>query len=229
MKIIFFSDSNGHHRKMNVPAGDMLICAGNFTINSGKEETQDFMSWFLEQKHNYKIIVSGGQDRMFDRMLEPNPPLWYINLMQDYFRLGALHHLINNATRIIQNITFFGSPSFRSQSLAAHAMYNHVHAYHTWNNIPLCDILITHGAPYGYCDRRLDGVNMGDAALTERLAHINPRLHLFGSVREGRGLRQTSETVFVNGSVTNDDKELVANPWSIMYDKVTREVDILKD
>lgn len=53
--------------------------------------------------------------------------------------------------------------------------------------IPKTDILLTHGPPLRVHDLATRGVHAGCPALLERVSQIQPRLHVFGHIHEGRG------------------------------------------
>lgn len=53
--------------------------------------------------------------------------------------------------------------------------------------IPKTDILLTHGPPLQVHDLTTRDVHAGCPALLERVSQIQPRLHVFGHIHEGRG------------------------------------------
>ena len=66
MKIVCISDTHNLHRKTNIPNGDMLIHAGDFTNIGEKEIIIDFNNWLGNLPHKYKIIVAGNHDLFFE-------------------------------------------------------------------------------------------------------------------------------------------------------------------
>jgi 3',5'-cyclic AMP phosphodiesterase CpdA len=47
---------------MNIPDGDVIIHAGDFTEAGTKAETLNFLSWFKSLPHPHKILVAGNHD-----------------------------------------------------------------------------------------------------------------------------------------------------------------------
>jgi predicted phosphodiesterase len=46
MRIVLISDTRGPHRQLDVPSGDLLIHAGDFTLNSKPPSiVADFNAW----------------------------------------------------------------------------------------------------------------------------------------------------------------------------------------
>ena len=77
-----------------------------------------------------------------------------------------------------------------------------------WDLIPKdTDILITHMPPHGILDVASSGSNWGCKKL---LVHsrdvIKPKVHLFGHVHEGFGMKHVEHTTYVNAAM---------KPWPI--------------
>mmetsp|Transcript_27167 Transcript_27167/g.47410 ORF Transcript_27167/g.47410 Transcript_27167/m.47410 type:complete len:121 (+) Transcript_27167:41-403(+) len=60
LKVVCVSDTHGRHRKVNVPAGDVLIHAGDWTHFGKLRDVTDFNEWLGEQPHKHKIVINGG-------------------------------------------------------------------------------------------------------------------------------------------------------------------------
>jgi hypothetical protein len=62
-----------------------------------------------------------------------------------------------------------------------------------WAAIPDdIDVLVTHGPPHGHADIAVHGLHCGSETLTARLAELDRlRLHVFGHIHEGGGIRET--------------------------------------
>ena len=69
-----------------------------------------------------------------------------------------------------------------------------------WNQIPDdVQILITHTPPQGILDSQNEEGLTGCADLTARVEQLsNLKLHVFGHIHEGYGMRQLGHTLFVN-------------------------------
>ena len=69
VKIVCISDTHGHHRKLTMPKGDILIHAGDFTLfgrdtprNSTGNPLLDFNEWLGSLDYKYKIVVNGNHE-----------------------------------------------------------------------------------------------------------------------------------------------------------------------
>jgi len=69
MRVVIISDTHSHHKKLReLPQGDMLIHAGDFTASRPPrpEEYTQFMDWFVSQPHKHKVLISGNRDQYMD-------------------------------------------------------------------------------------------------------------------------------------------------------------------
>jgi predicted phosphohydrolase len=63
--IVCISDTHGLHRELEVPAGDLLIHAGDFSFSQNSTALavmRDFNRWLGELPHRYKVIIPGNHD-----------------------------------------------------------------------------------------------------------------------------------------------------------------------
>jgi len=66
-RIVCISDTHGLHARIIVPAGDILIHAGDGT-NLGREiEVVDFLQWLEAQPHPAKVMIAGNHDFLFEK------------------------------------------------------------------------------------------------------------------------------------------------------------------
>ena len=88
------------------------------------------------------------------------------------------------------------------------------------------DILITHGPPYGVLDQSpveyLEPV--GDKELREAVIRVKPKLHVFGHVHCGYGVRPTLHTVFVNAALFGPGGSLENRPIVVEISKFKTHV-----
>merc|ERR1712173_375640 len=70
VRIVFISDTHSEHEKHgNLPNGDILIHAGDFTKTKKPpkaEEYTNFIDWFSGQPHEHKIVISGNRENLMD-------------------------------------------------------------------------------------------------------------------------------------------------------------------
>ena len=69
MRIVCISDTHELHRELDVPPGDMLIHAGDFTVFSERPSiVRDFDEWLGELPHRHKIVVPGNHDFLMNQI-----------------------------------------------------------------------------------------------------------------------------------------------------------------
>lgn len=209
MKIVCISDTHNCNGEFDVPDGDLLIHAGDFTNNGSIVEVAAFMRWFGELPHRHKVLIAGNHDRLFER--EPS-------LARSMVPDGTIY--LQDSSAEIEGLKIYGSPwqprffdwafnLMRGPELAA-----------KWAKIPDdIDILITHGPPHGILDEvpRQWGIeNTGCEELRKRVDEISAngklKLHLFGHIHCGHGVLQRNGTTFINASVCNEEYEPLQPP-----------------
>jgi predicted phosphohydrolase len=174
-----------------VPAGDILIHAGDITTFSGElSDLVDFNDYLSTLPHPHKILVAGNHDFCFERDPE-----------------GA-RGVITNATYLeddaltVDGIVCYGSPWQPVFMDWAFNLPRGEPLREKWRMIPdNTDVLITHCPPFGILDRTFDGRHVGCEDLLERVREVNPKVHLFGHIHEARGMVKKGDTVFVNASM----------------------------
>ncbi|CAL5970877.1 Calcineurin-like_phosphoesterase [Hexamita inflata] len=72
LHITYISDMHGEYNRLNLPGGDLLICAGDSqlflenceqTLNDGLQ----FCEWLNKQEYTQKIFVAGNHDLVFEK------------------------------------------------------------------------------------------------------------------------------------------------------------------
>lgn len=115
-----------------------------------------------------------------------------------------------NFSITIENIKIWGIPFFLSDDINGFRPQQIA-------EIPFnTDILITHNPPLGILDKSTFGANMGNEDLQQRIKNIKPQYHLFGHIHECYGLQKATSTTFINGSVLDENYNLVNEP--IVFD-----------
>ena len=69
MKIICISDTHRKHHKIEMPEGDILIHAGDFTRYSKAFEIESFNEWLGELPFEEKICIAGNHEFLFESRL----------------------------------------------------------------------------------------------------------------------------------------------------------------
>jgi Icc-related predicted phosphoesterase len=190
LRLVLLSDTHQLHRgEVEVPDGDILIHAGDFTMFSkSMNAIVDFNQWLGELPH--RCVVVPGNHEFF---LENDP---------------SRRSLISNATVLInegieiQGLRIWGSPVTPLYG-GAFGLSSADDRRRLYARIPEnTDVLITHGPPYGVLDSEANsGLHSGCRELFEAVMRVRPKLHVFGHVHGAYGIFQAEQTTFVNAAL----------------------------
>lgn len=214
MKIVCISDTHGKHKALDgfMPEGDVLVHAGDFTMDGNFKYVRLFNEWLGTLPYKYKLVIPGNHELTFD---------WHKNPMMhlEAARLMTNATLLNEQSAIIDGIKFYGSPitpyfcdwafnRFRGAEIDAH-----------WQKIPAdTDVLITHGPPAGVLDRPgRYGDQVGCEMLAQHLIRVRPKLHVFGHIHTP-GEEVDYGITFVNASIVNEAYQPIYLPRVIEID-----------
>lgn len=195
MKIILISDTHG--KRVVPPEGDMIIHGGDLTTVGHSHEVVNFLNWFSNLPHKYKICIGGNHDFLFQR--KPNEAK---AILKDY---PSVIYLQDSGVEI-EGIKIWGSP-WTPAFLNWAFMYTSDEGEEIWSKIPDdTNILITHGPPYGIMDLVNGGKHVGCHHLLKKLDDLKDlKLHVFGNIHEQRGELYNGKTTFINASVLTDE------------------------
>ena len=192
MRIVCISDTHNLHEGINLPDGDILIHAGDFTARGTLPEIEKFLIWFGSQTHKYKLLISGNHDIMFDtdrdlidRVLTTLSP----NVI--YLRDSGVE---------IAGEFIWGSPWVKG--LPYWAFGNKKHLRQVWALIPEnTTILITHMPAWGHLDNLTNVGRLGSESLAVRVHDLHKlKLHVFGHIHEGYGMKDYGRPIRVNAA-----------------------------
>jgi Icc-related predicted phosphoesterase len=202
LRVVCISDTHELHRELVVPPGDLLIHAGDFTFfGKGTRAIIDFNNWLGDLPHRYKVVTYGNHEFV----LEAEP---------------KLRRLISNAIVLVNEPAMVGPAKIWGSPLTQHyggafGRSNAADRVRAYSTIPMdADILITHGPPYGVLDEspaEYPGP-AGDPELRAAVIRVRPKLHVFGHVHAGYGVRPTRHTMFVNAALFGLDGSLDRRP-----------------
>ncbi|MFO0983590.1 MAG: metallophosphatase domain-containing protein [Planctomycetota bacterium] len=190
MRIVCLADTHSRHDRVRVPAGDLLLHAGDLTKLGSASEITVFDQWLGTLPHRHKVIIAGNHDFLFER--EPERARALIK--------NAIY--LEDRAITLDGLTIFGTPW---QPEFFHWAFNLPRGEplaRKWAAIPDgVDVLMTHGPPHGIQDRVQDGELVGCADLRAALARVRPRLHVFGHIHEAYGQQLQDGTTFVNAAI----------------------------
>jgi Icc-related predicted phosphoesterase len=193
MKLICLSDTHTHHRRVEIPKGDILIFAGDI-CHKGKDLAviQDFNTWLGELPHPHKIVIAGNHDNLLEK--EPHK-------IKDWLS-NAIY--LEDSGIELNGLKFWGSPVTPWFLGTAFNVGRGRAIREYWNKIPFgTDVLITHGPPKGILDRVFWGIQAGCKDLYRAVEEVKPKVHIFGHIHERRGFTQNENTKFYNVSIMN--------------------------
>lgn len=202
LKICCISDTHTMLNRVELPEADLLIHAGDATFRGTIKELTEFNNHLGKIKHKYKkgiLFVPGNHDCGLDNFQEETLPL-----------ITNAKVLIDELIEI-EGIKIYGSPytpafGMWSFMLTGNDLLN------KWNQIPQCDVLVTHGPPHGKLDLNQEGEHCGCMYLSHRLTEVKTRYHVFGHIHEGYGVEKGIDTTFINASICNRNYKPINKP-----------------
>jgi len=211
-RFVILSDTHSrvHEIESEIPSGDVLIHAGDFTNEGKKEEIDQFVDFLQRMKHKYKIVIRGNHEISFDlerhKKLKKNnqQEIDTENLLQQFIQSDCCIYLQDEEINI-GGIRIWGAP-WCSESEKLIQKYSAIP-----QNI---DILVTHSPPFGYNDG--ESMHSGCVILLEHVERVKPKFHVYGHVHEGYGIKTNGTTIFINGSTCTQNL-LPINP-PIVFD-----------
>ena len=190
LTIVAISDTHQLHREVEVPPGDLLIHAGDFTMFSRSAAAiLDFNVWLGELPHRWKTVVPGNHEFFLESDVSRRK------------LIGSATMLIDESVEIM-GLKIWGSPMtpLYGGAFGRSSEQDRVRVY---SQIPTdTDILVTHGRPFGILDQ-VPGSDFhtGCRQLLAAVRRIKPMLHVFGHAHAGYGMLSTLDTLFVNAAL----------------------------
>ncbi|RFU73283.1 hypothetical protein TARUN_8975 [Trichoderma arundinaceum] len=208
-RIVCISDT--HNCNVKLPAGDILIHAGDLTNKGSISELSRAVKWLEEADFEAKIVVAGNHDvtldedfyfhhgESFHNKIKQNPADC-INLLTSSPSITYLCHdsatiRLKSPTGPHTEFTVFGSPYSPRNGLWAFYYEaptpdedGGVDLTSLWELIPLeADIVVTHTPPRTHCDQPDGQRPAGCEALRQALWRVRPKLAVCGHIHDGRG------------------------------------------
>ncbi|KOC17314.1 Ser/Thr protein [Aspergillus flavus AF70] len=205
-RFVCVSDTHGYtpaEAGFKLPAGDVLIHAGDLTNQGSITELRKTINWVAAADFEVKIVICGNHDITLDpnfyakhgpkfhnqRLEDPQECIEVVTASSSIVFLRHQSALVRLTRPNGPNTIFkvFGSPFSQSPGTWAWG-YESVDAAALWSRIPLdTDLVVTHTPPHSHCDRRATGGSVGCEALRQALARVRPSLAICGHVHESRG------------------------------------------
>lgn len=201
----------------DMPEGDVLLHAGDFSVKGYPKEVSLFLDWLDGLNYTHKVVIAGNHDLSLDPMLNPN----FQQVVDAVNEVDNVYYL-NKESLEIEGIKIWGEPhqpEFFNWAFNTPRSEMKEH----WNQVPEdTDILVTHGPPYGYRDLAQDMhatswgpaemVHVGCAAQKNMLLKSNIKHVVCGHIHRGYGSEQINnyDIMVHNASICNE-KYIPAN------------------
>ena len=91
VRIVCISDTHSRYQ-FSIPAGDILIHAGDFSLSGTQAEVVQFISYLKSlTQYRLKIIIAGNHDLTLEpEFYEKSWQRWHYRRKQDYEQIGHL-------------------------------------------------------------------------------------------------------------------------------------------
>jgi Icc-related predicted phosphoesterase len=193
MRIVAVADTHLNHnrRGFEVPAGDMLVHAGDLCRHGSLGELGTALNWIDKLPHKLKVVVAGNHDWAFAHEHERE------TARAALAEAGIIY--LEDAAATVEGLLLYGSPWQPEFCGWAFNLPRGEELAEKWSAIPSgLDLLITHGPPAGIGDRVNLYRRVGCADLRARVAIVRPRVHVFGHIHEDGGVWEEDGTLFAN-------------------------------
>jgi len=213
LQIVALSDSHNATKRVEIPDGDILIHAGDFSFQGKSLEIQDFIEWMKEQPHKHKLWIAGNHELGIEDFPDN------ANVIDNETNSTYIHDKVIE----IEGLKFLGcnfTPEFNNWAFNLTERQSKIY----WENAPEADVVVCHGPPYGILDSVTPEYKhhrpLGCIHFKNYLERVKPKVAIFGHIHGGFGhetikWNDASETECFNVSVMNEQYQLT-NPVTII-------------
>ena len=183
IRVVCISDT--HTNTPSLPAGDLLIHAGDLTNAGTVSEIQSQLDWLDAQPFEHVVAIAGNHDSYFDpRSRVPSDR----GKALDFKTVKYLQHsrlTLKFPKHDDRKLVLYGAPQIPACG-GDEMAFQYARGDDAWSGtVPDdVDILVTHTPPKWHLDLP---VGLGCEFLLGELWRVRPRLHVFGHVHGGRG------------------------------------------
>jgi hypothetical protein len=207
-RVICLADT--HSQRCDIPYGELLIHAGDLSLNGSATEIQETIDWLKSLPHKHKVVVAGNSDRFFDARSRLPEDMSTASLssrsegkkslpnqLDIPFDWGEIHYLqgtsvtvdcSGNSSTIPRYINIYGAPFVPECGPNTENAFQYPVSHNPWaGKIPeSTDILVTHTPPKFHRDWYYESPE-GCPWLLQELWKVRPLLHVFGHVHTSYG------------------------------------------
>ncbi len=191
MKVDCISDLHGFYP--DLPGGDLLILAGDYTASGKMNEWCDFFKWLKKQNYSKKIVVAGNHDNfMYNGFPKTEQEARDLQEIEEYLNFSSDFEYLCNSGTIYNDINIWGTPwtpwFYRVNPKCKYFMKRETMIAKMFQRIPYnLDILISHGPPHGILDKNDSGIHCGSQSLRKQMFMKDPKIIVCGHIHECGG------------------------------------------
>lgn len=219
MRLVMLSDTHEQHAQVDVPDGDVLLHAGDFTYKGEPKAILDFARWLGNLPHEHKVVIPGNHDWLFEKDWDHATALMSSSgahvLNQSQTRIDSVggKRLSRHLKGVAGPITIWGEPRTPEFYEWAFNVPREEMRFQVWNYAPRqLDILLCHGPPKNVCDANYRDERVGDEALHQLIVETQPRLVVCGHIHGGYGIGMIGRTLVVNASICTEKYKPTNSP-----------------
>ncbi|CAM9987081.1 unnamed protein product [Ectocarpus sp. 4 AP-2014] len=226
LRVVCLSDTHGKHHAMRhtIPDGDILIHCGDFSTKLQQRDfeaaVEDFDRFLGSLGHRHKLVIAGNHEIAFN-----------------HYTREQIQRRISNATYLedsettVEGLKFYGTPWTNSSHMGFSCRGAQLEG--VWSAIPEgVDILLTHMPPFNRLDLAFDRgshakvdpcpvcgethrsfAHWGSWSLTDRVAELKPKVHVFGHVHNSHGIIRKDDTVYINAAQDENQQPIFFDVW----------------
>ena len=214
----FVCISDTHCSFPQLPAGDVLLHAGDFSFLGTLPEVHEFNKYLGTLPFKHRIVIAGNHDvtldlDLFEENVRSVPPLRGVDAAFVKARLVNCTYLEDSGVEV-EGYKVWGAPGVYADGYCGAFTYQNPERLRPhWNKIPPdTDIIVTHSPPYGIMDIAWRK-NLGCPILLEKVNEVKPLVHLFGHIHEGRGHLVKDGVNFINAAICNEESIPAHQPF----------------
>jgi len=219
-RFVCLSDTHSVPLTHPVPAGDVLLHAGDFSLRGTGKSLIAFNAFLGSLPHTHKIVIAGNHEYSFDganiaRLNKAHRLFVDINVPRSKGYLTNCVYLEDSGVEVM-GYKIWGSPWVNGYRDGGFTLWTEGEIDEKWQLIPRdIDILMTHQPPYGTLDENKHREKGGCRYLATRTADMQLKAHIFGHIHEAHGFQTRNGCIYANVAVCNLD-----------YDSANRSVVI---
>ena len=224
IRVVHVSDTNNHHRYLQVPTGNLFVCTGNFTNPELPRadaigQFKDFLAWLASlvvPRFDKVVFIAGNHDDILDRSNHSSlgEHLKAQGLLRDFLAQHPSVTYLENSGTVFGGLYIYGSPTVYHDGLIrqhflSNAFERNDASESVLRNTRKVDILLTNRAPSILkSSQDQDDYSLPTDVLYKKNADVqkrkdastSPTVHAFGHCNMNFGIGYYMGTLMMNGS-----------------------------